>query len=230
MNKDKKRRLIKIVFAIIAAAAIILLSIIAFPLVKYANEPDKFAEYIDSFGASRHTIMSLIQLAQIIVALVPGEVIEFVAGTVYGWLGGFIFCMAGIILGHTIIFKSVRYFGKGFVEAVAGSKIMEKFEFLQNENKLHLLLFFLFFIPGTPKDLLTYIVPLTKIKFKDFIVITTIARIPSVISSTFAGHAFSEQNYKMLIMAYILISLFTIIGFVIYKFVDKKLELKRKIS
>ena len=40
-------------------------------------------------------------------------------------------------------------------------------------------LFILFFIPGTPKDLLTYVSGLTPVKLWQWLLLTTIARIPS---------------------------------------------------
>ena len=163
--------------------------------------------------------MFFVQVSQIIVALIPGEIVEFVAGALYGCIGGFIFCMAGIIVGQTAIFFTVKFLGRNFVEKVAGSKTMNRFKFLQDERKLKSVIFFLFFIPGTPKDMLTYIAPLTKIKFRDFILIAALARIPSVISSTLAGSAFSENNLLVLIITYAAIGVFTLIGVLIYKFI-----------
>ena len=227
MDSPKNKKLFRFFSVTVAIISIALLTVIAFPLIKYANQPDRFNEYIESFGAFKHIAMFSIQISQIIVALIPGEIIEFVAGTVYGWLGGLIFCTIGILLGHTLIFKSVRFFGEPFVKTVAGSKVMNKFDFLKNEKKLKTVLFFLFFIPGTPKDLLTYFVPLTSIKFRDFIIISTLARIPSVISSTYAGDVFAEHDYKTLIIVYSAVLIFTAAGFFIYKITDKKLTSSR---
>ena len=101
-------------------------------------------------------------------------------------------------------------------------KAMNKFKFLQDEKKLKSLIFFLFFIPGTPKDLITYIAPLTKIKLRDFMIITLIARIPSVISSTYGGSALAEQNFLKAAIIYGIITLFSLAGIIIYRIWDKK--------
>lgn len=69
-----------------------------------------------------------------------------------------------------------------------------KLLFLKKEKNLELIIFIIFFIPGTPKDLLTYIAPFTRIKLKTFLLLTTFARIPSVITSTIGGNALSNQN------------------------------------
>jgi len=222
LSISKNKRLFSIISAIVAVISIALLTVIAFPLIRYINQPEKFNEYIEGIGAFKHVTMFAIQILQIIVALIPGEVVEFVAGTVYGWFGGLLFCCFGIIIGHTLIFKSVRYFGESLVKTVADSKTMNRFKFLRNEKKLKTVLFFLFFIPGTPKDLLTYFVPLTSISFRDFIIISTLARIPSVVSSTYAGDVFAAHDYKSLIIVYSVILFFTVTGFIIYKVIDAK--------
>ena len=88
------------------------------------------------------------------------------------------------------------------------------------------MLFILFFIPGTPKDLLTYIVPLTDISLKDFLVITLFARIPSVVSSTYGGDAFADKNFIMLAIVYSAIAVFSIGGATLYRLWEIRREKK----
>lgn len=219
-----KKSTFNIISTVVFIISIIILASITVPLIASYQKPAEFKEYIESLGVGGLLLMFFVQVSQIIVALIPGELVEFVAGALYGCIGGFIFCMVGIIVGQTIIFQSVRFLGRNFVEKVAGSKLMNRFEFLRDEKKLKSIIFFLFFIPGTPKDMLTYIVPLTRINLRDFILITALARIPSVISSTLAGSAFSQNNLLVLIITYAVIGVFTLTGVLIYK----KIYLKRK--
>lgn len=217
----KTYKYISLIFFGIAMLAI---TAIAIPLIKSVEEPKKFEEFIGRFGAFGVIVMLVIQIVQVIVALIPGEVIEFVAGCMYGWIGGLLLCLAGIALGQILIFKMVKVFGKGFVEAAAGSKAMGKLKFLNDEKKLKATIFFLFLIPGTPKDLLTYAVPFTSIKMKDFIILTLIARMPSVVSSTYAGDSFVKSDYRTLLIAYGLILIVSAIGMGIYKLYEKNVD------
>ena len=50
-------------------------------------------------------------------------------------------------------------------------------------------------IPGTPKDMLSYFAGLTDIKFGTFLLISSLGRIPSVITSTIGGNALGTKNY-----------------------------------
>jgi len=217
-----KKKTFNIISLTIFFIAMAILTIIAFPLIKSYKNPEEFKAFIDSFGQWGFLMMLFIQIFQVVVALIPGEIVETLSGMLYGWFGGFIFCSIGIAIGQVIIFSAVKFFGKDIVEHAAGSKAMNKFKFLQDEKKLKSIIFFLFFIPGTPKDLITYIAPLTKIKLRDFLIITLIARIPSVISSTYGGSALAEQNFLKAAIIYGVIAVFSIIGIIIYRLWDKK--------
>ena len=79
------------------------------------------------------------------------------------------------------------FVSKEKIEKIENSKLF------QNPKTIRFLIFILFFIPGTPKDLLTYIAALLPIKPMEFIIISTIARFPSVISSTWAGASLLDK-------------------------------------
>ena len=81
---------------------------------------------------------------------------------------------------------------------------------------MEIILFIVFFIPGTPKDLLTYFAPLTPIPLWRFVVLTTIARIPSIVSSTIAGSAVLSSEYSLVILIYAITGLLAIGGIVLY--------------
>ena len=217
MNKKTLRLILSVIYVI----ALIALTFIAIPFLKSFENPEEFKNYIDGFGIWGFIVVILIQIAQIVISVIPGELVEFATGAVFGWFGGLLLCLIGIALGQTIVFCLVKFLGKDFIDVVAGSKAMGKLKFLQNEKKLKTLIFILFFLPGTPKDLVTYIVPLTKIKLKDYLFISLFARIPSIISSTYAGSLFIENDFKMLVIIYGAVAILTLIGFIAYKAYEK---------
>ncbi|MBQ4518855.1 MAG: TVP38/TMEM64 family protein [Clostridia bacterium] len=225
-----KKQTIKILSFIIFLLAMAIITLVMLPLIQSYQNPEVFKALIESFGSWGIPMMLFIQVFQVVVALIPGEVVETLAGVIYGTFGGFLFCMMGIAVGQIIIFGLVRSFGKDFVEKVAGSKSVQNFSFLRDERKLKTVIFFLFFIPGTPKDLITYMAPMTKINLKDFLIITLIARIPSVLSSTYGGSTFIERNLLKTAIVYSVIGMFSIVGILLYRFWDKKQTEKRNIK
>ena len=182
---------------ILLAAGILLLSIACIPLVRWLmvkENQDLIWTTIDRMGIWGVVLFMGIQLLQIIIAIIPGEPVELAAGMLYGTLGGLMICLVGVLIGSSIIFAIVRRLGKPFVSRFIDEGSMKKYAFLQDAQKLDTLIFIMFLIPGTPKDALTYICPLTSISLPRFLLLSTFARLPSVISSTFAGANFASGN------------------------------------
>ena len=79
------------------------------------------------------------------------------------------------------------------------------------------MIFLLFFIPGTPKDLLTYFAGLTDIRFDRFLGLTLLARIPSVVSSTFGGHLLGEGKLRGALLLYGITGAASLAGLAAYR-------------
>ena len=79
----------------------------------------------------------------------------------------------------------------------------------------------LFLIPGTPKDLLVYLGGLLPIKASRFILISTLARIPSIISSTIAGDQLAVGQWQLGLILYAAIIVLVLIIIFIYNKFDK---------
>lgn len=192
----------------------------------------EFKSRIEPFGAWGWIVALGIQVLQVVVALIPGEVVEVGCGMAFGTWGGLAICLLGCAIGSSLVFLLVRKFGVKLVEVFVSREKINSLKFLNSERKLKSVIFLVFFIIGTPKDLLTYFAGLTKIKFHEFLIISTIARIPSVISSLIAGDTLSEGNFITSIIVFVASAILGLGGVVIYnKFVDKrqkKKELKEK--
>ena len=79
---------------------------------------------------------------------------------------------------------------------------VEKSKLFNDPGKATNLMTILFFIPGTPKDLLLYIGPLLPIKWWVFVLISTFVRLPSVVTSTVAGAGITNNNFAMMAWMY----------------------------
>lgn len=157
-----------------------------------------------------------LQILQVIIAFFPGEIIEVMSGIIYGPIFGLIVCEIGIFIASSIIFLLVKVLGKGFVDRNVSEKQYKKLSFLNDEKKLSILVFYALMLPMTPKDALLYVVPLTKIKYPKFMVINLIARIPSILTSTFVGQQLLEGELIWTIVIYGITFIISII-FIIFK-------------
>lgn len=164
-----------------------------------------FKEKIDSMGFGGLLLLLGLQVLQILLVVLPGEPFEVLAGMCYGAWGGCLFITASVFITTTIIFFTVRKLGHkylyNFFKKEKVDKIM-KSKMLNNPRNLDMILFILFFLPATPKDLLVYIGGLLPIKPLRFIMISTFVRFPSVITSTMVGANISNGNWKMSLLIY----------------------------
>lgn len=184
---------------------------------------DDFREYLRSFGAGGWLVMLGLQILQVFIALIPGEIVESAAGYAFGpWLGTAI-CYFGIGMASALIFTLTRRYGVKLVEVFISREKINELRFLNTEQKRNTLIFLLFFIPGTPKDLLTYFVGLTDIRLRTFLLLSMVARIPSVLTSTFGGHLLGQERYIGAVILYAITGLLSLLGMVGYnRYLKKK--------
>lgn len=133
---------------------------------------DAFIEFVRGKGVLGVFIFLGIQLLQVVVAFLPGEAVEFAAGLLYGTWAGLLLCLLGILLASCTVYAFVRLFGAKRID----EKAFTKYRFLRDEAHIRFSVFLVFFIPGTPKDLLTYLGPFLPIPAWQFLIISTLAR------------------------------------------------------
>lgn len=186
-----------------------------------------FRDYIRSFGWAGWLVLLGLQFLQVFIALIPGELLETAAGFAFGpWLGTLL-CYVGVALASALIFVLTKRFGIRLVEIFVSREKISELRFLNNEKKRNFLIFLLYFIPGTPKDLLTYFAGLTDIKLHEFLIISLIARFPSVISSTIGGHLLGEAAYWPAIVLYAATGAVSVIGLLAYNAVIRRKQHKK---
>jgi len=108
------------------------------------------------------------------------------------------------------------------VETFITRERIRDLRFMNTEDKLKRLVFLLFFIPGTPKDVLTYFVGLTDMRLSTFLSITLIARIPSIVSSTICGQYLGKQNYLTAFIIIVITAAISLAGLILYRRIIKK--------
>ena len=156
---------------------------------------DRLVERVQSAGPLGVLILLGLQLLQIIVAIIPGEVVQLAAGVMYGpWLGALV-VLVGCVIASTIVYKLVDALGAPFVQSMVSTEHLERFHKFEATGKLDVIVFILFLIPAMPKDVFTYLVPLTDMPLKRFIWVSNIARIPGILISTFIASGFAEGNF-----------------------------------
>ena len=211
----KKIYLFAIIVALIFIGAVGYL--VGKPMVEFVREPERFRAWVDSSGFVSRVIFVGMVVFQLIIALIPGEPLEMGAGYAFGAVEGTILCIIGCVIGSALVFLFVRRFGVKLVEVFFPREKIRSLRFLQDSRRLNLLTFIVFFIPGTPKDLLSYFIGLTDMKLGTWLCITAVARIPSIVTSTVTGDALGLKDYQFALIAFGVTLALSLVGILVYR-------------
>lgn len=226
---DKQKKIISLCAL---AALVIFAAVIAWfigrPMIKLASAPEEFRAWVDSKGVWGWLIFIGMTVFQVVIAFVPGEPLEIGAGYAFGAVWGTVLSVVGTTIGSILVFVLVRKFGVRLVEVFFDVGKINRLKFLQNEKKRDLLLFTVFLLPGTPKDLLTFFVGLTDIPFGKFFVIASVTRLPSIITSTVGGSALGVKEYELAVIVFAATVVVSLLGLFIYNRICKHRQKQEK--
>ena len=231
MKNQKKIKIIKIT---LTAIILIVLAIFFWKIAPFMKDLSTtegqiaFRNKINSMGFLGLLLLFSLQVLQILLVVLPGEPFEVLAGMCYGTWGGWLFITLSVLITTIIIFFSVRKLGKKYLYNFFKKEKVEKImssKLLKNETNLEMVLCLIFLLPGTPKDLFVYIGGLLPVKPLRFILIATLVRFPSVITSTMVGANITKGNWKISLLIYLLTFEAVAISMVILKIKDKNKEI-----
>lgn len=183
------------ILLLLAAASILLYFNFGRPMTELVRNTQLLEAWLDSLGWTSRLAYAGMVCFQVIVAIIPGEPLELAAGYAFGALEGTLVCLAGIFVGSIIVFSLVRLFGVRLVRLFFSVEKIQSMRLLNDPKRLFILASILMLLPGTPKDLLTYCVGLTKMPLLSWLLICSVGRIPSVITSALCGNAVRDGNY-----------------------------------
>lgn len=210
-----KKKLFLIIIISLFIIATIILTILFWPLIRDLKDPEyreRFSLWVKSLGIKGWFILFGIQVLQIVVAIIPGGPVELIAGAAYGALGGLGICIAGSVFASSLIFFTVKKFGLPLVRRFFGEDHIRTWSFFRDSDKTLRLVFILFLIPGTPKDLLSWLGPLSNLSMPQFIIISNFARIPAILSTAIMGDSMIRGNWVLFLLIFLLTALTGFLG------------------
>ncbi|NLW02851.1 MAG: TVP38/TMEM64 family protein [Clostridiaceae bacterium] len=224
MNKRQRHTLFKSILAISALVAGIALSVRYLPLItRLAKNPDAFAEYIASFGYGGYLVFVLLEIIQVVIAVIPGDIFHITAGYIFRMPLGFLLAYGGEAAGAVIAFLLARLFGEKIVSRFVQKEQLERMGSLLNSAGGIVGTLVLCLIPAVPKDVLVYAAGITPIKPSRFLTVFLLCRIPDILVKSGGGAAFSRRDYAGLIVVMLSFLALLGIGYILKKrFIDSQ--------
>ena len=182
--------------AMIVGALILAATVVLGPsLWTFFSNGEAVRTWVDAWGVLAPAAMAALVVAQIVIAILPGEPIELAAGYLFGFFEGTVICLIGGLIGTLGVTALVKAFGMRAARTFFSQEKLEGISWLRDSKRFELTMLIVFLIPGTPKDVLTYAAGLTACPWWRIAAIGTVGRIPSIVTSTLAAGFASEGSW-----------------------------------
>lgn len=225
MKKWSRRQITQLILAILAVIFICILGyFIGRPLVQFVSEPEKFQLWVEEKGILGVFAFIGMVILQVLLAIIPGGPFEIGAGYAFGVVKGTLICDIAMTIASVIIFLFVKKFGLRFVELFVSKEKIESVNFLKSSRRSESIIFLFFLVPGTPKDLLSYLVGLTDMKLSHWIFICGVGRLPAIFLSALSGSALSSAKYHLAVILIAAIIVLYVVGIILYRIHNKRAE------
>ena len=224
-EKENKRRVILSVVKI----SMLVLIVVGIPLylwffhgdwIKSFENIDDVVAFLEKYETQSIFVYIGLQIVQIVISIIPGQVFQMAAGYIYGFWPALLFAMTGALLGTTLSFMLAKALGRDFLHIFFGEEKMSYYIERLNSKKMYAIVFFLYLIPGIPKDMVSYAAGVSEIKFKPFIIISALGRLPGMIGCLLMGDMMMEENYT----GAVIIGVFAVIAFALCIIFRKKIQ------
>jgi len=188
------------------------------------TDKEQVQNLLKAAGPLAPLVFILVQVLQVVFAPIPGEATGFIGGFLFGVPQGFLYSTIGLTVGSALAFLLGRWLEVHFVTRIVQPATLKRFDFLM-ERQGALVAFFLFIIPGFPKDYLCFILGLSNMPLRLFLVLSTVGRLPGTLMLTLQGAKVYEGDY---LVSGILLGLCLLLGLVLYRFRDTLYEWLRR--
>ena len=225
IKKLSKKQIVLLCLCVVAVAITVFAFIKLLPLIKSLEQEEtkrEFEHWVSSLGAWGVLAVIGCQVVQIILFFIPGEIFEFTSGLLYGSFQGYMIVLIGQTISIVLVYCMFWIFGNKFANALVGTETMDKIK--KNETRSEVILFFCLLLPGIPKDIFYYGAPSCKIPLWKFIIISSIARIPSSLPSVLAGASIGEGKIGQSAVVIVISAVIAVTGIVFNKQIVKFIE------
>lgn len=206
---------------VITIFSLLVLSLLLFPFrtefVSFINlfsDPEGIRSIVRSHKPFGILILYGLQIAQVILAPVPGQVVGIAFGTLYGSILGAILGTVGNIIATTIIILLTKKYGRPLVNRLTSEDSMNRYKQMINNADVYPFAI-LVVLPVIPDDLVCYAAGLSMVDKYRLIVAISIARTPGMITLAIFGNNLIDYNPFIVIIVGVPVAISIV--FVIWK-------------
>ena len=151
------------------------------------------------WGVLAPVIFMGLQVLQVVVAPIPGELTGILGGYLFGQWVGLLYSTIGLTLGSVAAFAVGRWLGTRYIQKLVSPDTWRKLGFIV-EAEGAILCFVIFLIPGLPKDMACYLFGMSPMPVWVFVAVSTLGRIPGTWVLSAQGAHTAAGDYLQLVL------------------------------
>ncbi len=183
-----------------------------FDLWAFFSDKERLARYIGSYGGLSILVLIVIQIIQVLAAPLPGEITGFAGGFVFGAVKGTLWSTIGLTLGSWLAFAVGRWSGRPVVERIVKADTLAHYDDVITHGGKKVV-FILYLIPGFPKDLLCYILGMSGLGVRDFLVLSTAGRFFGTVGLSVAGGLVRAERYGEFLVVSLVMGVIVLVSY-----------------
>lgn len=171
-------------------------------LLSLVGDQDAVSAYLQSFGMWGPLVLALVQLVQILAAVIPGHVFLIAAGYVYGFPAGFLLNIIYIVVASQLAYSLARWAGRPLVNRLVSTEALDRWYKIGDQRGFA---FFTiaFLLPVFPTDVMNFVAGLSGITPRKFLAANFLGRLPGALLLTLIGsHGLSWTPQIWLILLF----------------------------
>ncbi|MFP4302161.1 MAG: TVP38/TMEM64 family protein [Spirochaetaceae bacterium] len=193
---------------------VVILSVLLFREQLWAPlaERERLQEWIEGAGIWAPGLFVAVQVVQVVIFVIPGEVAQAAAGYLFGVWFGMLYSLLGIAIGSGFNYIVGSRLGEPFLRRVLGPGRQEEFLSVARSPRGRLGFFLFFLIPGIPKDVLCYVAGTARMGVFTFLLISMAGRLPGIVGSAVIGDAAAEERWRLALGILVLAAVLFVVG------------------
>jgi uncharacterized membrane protein YdjX (TVP38/TMEM64 family) len=174
--------------AILGLLALVIATLIIWhqPILSFFSDRAKVHGFVMRFGPWAPFAAILLHMTQVLLAPIPGQVIDAVNGYLFGTAWGTLYSLIGVIAGSSLAMALARRFGRPWAERLIKKETLERLD-SYSRRRGAFFLFLIFLLPFLPDDVACFLAGLTPLPLAELVVLAAIGRLPGIFVANFVG-------------------------------------------
>jgi uncharacterized membrane protein YdjX (TVP38/TMEM64 family) len=155
-------------------------------LYRFLADREAVQRWVAGFGAWGPLVSVLLNVAQVLLAPIPGQAVGLANGYLYGVVLGTLYSLLGVMLGSALAMILGRRFGRPLVVRLVGEERLTSLDRIARRQG-PAFFFLVFVFPFVPDDLACFVIGLSPLPVAQMLALSALGRLPGLVIASWVG-------------------------------------------